>query len=228
MCSFLNSATAALARWWPGCLYQHNESLPRGSLQIARDGLRNVTSFLQGYGRNARQRIAGTCLSKSRDRQSQKHLGWLGILRSAFTMTRPARSIGAPSFLPSEDAATPAAHRITAAGIRSPPTQTAPGSILVTIAGCAHFNPKFLQLPHRTLRKIRSVRRQDARAAFKQQNPSALGINRAEFMLQDFMRDFRQSACEFHPSRTSANDRKVEHRLWSAGYRLLLRKFKGQ
>ena len=57
-----------------------------------------------------------------------KTFGCPGRLRSGSTSTRPARSVGTPSALPSGEAATPVAHRITLAGIHSSPTLSRPGS----------------------------------------------------------------------------------------------------
>ena len=72
-----------------------------------------------------------------------KTSGCPGTLRSRFTNTRPARSVGAPSFLPSGEAATPAAHNVTAEGMRVLPTYTAPGSIPVTKADVCTSTPSF-------------------------------------------------------------------------------------
>jgi len=67
--------------------------------------------------------------------------------------TRPARSTGAPSFLPNAEAATPRAHKITAAFIRLSPMEINAGSICVTMVEVRTSHTQPLQLFQRAARK---------------------------------------------------------------------------
>ena len=75
--------------------------------------------FLHGHRSHARAAASMLVLERARS-PITKTSGWPGMVRSGSTITRPARSSGQPSTRPSGEAATPAAHKMTAAGTVSP------------------------------------------------------------------------------------------------------------
>ena len=112
------------------------------------------------------------------------------MLRSGCTSTRPARSTGAPSFLPSGEAATPAAHKITAAFIRCFAHGNDARLYLRNHGRGKHFHAQPLQLFQRAARKIFGIRRKHMRAAFDEMDASAPRIDRAKILGESMTANF--------------------------------------
>ena len=102
-------------------------------LQIASDILGRSFALLDRDRRNSRKPFSLFILQCGQI-SDHKDLGMSGNAQIGIHKHPPGAITGAPRFFPRGDAATPAAQRITAAGILVSPTWTHPGSTQVTIA----------------------------------------------------------------------------------------------
>ena len=140
------------------------------ALRAARraDRARDEAALLHRDRREARQRRAVRPARRAPGRRARTPPGGRAAPGRAPTSTRPSRSVGRPSALPSGDACTPAAQSVVAASMRSRADLDAGGVDARDRARRPHLHAERLEVAHGAARERLGEARQDARPGLDQ------------------------------------------------------------